>query len=115
MKNINNHKMIGYEEKIINIKKIRKRMNELKSKINKFKENVEEEIMKFRKVAECIEKFYNINNELLNYYEKNKSQNYQKLTNLENINKSINKEITNIINNYSYGYNLNKMIYLYNE
>jgi len=110
-----NHKMIGYEEKIINIKKKRKRMNELKSIINKFKENVEEEIMKFRKVAECIEKFYNINNKLLNYYEKNKSQNYQKLTNLENINKSINKEITNIINNHCYGYNLNKMIYLYND
>ena len=110
-----NHKMVGYEEKIINIKKIRKRMNQLKSTINKFKENIEEIIMKFRKVTECIEKFYNINNDLLNYYEKNKSQNYEKLTNLDNINKSINNEIKNIINNYSYGLNLNKMLYLYNN
>ena len=83
-----NHKMVGYEEKIINIKKIRKRMNELKSTINKFKENIEEAIMKFRKVTEYIEKFYNINNYILNNYEKNKSQNYQKLINIDNINKS---------------------------
>ena len=110
-----NHKMVGYEEKIINIKKIRKRMNELKKTINKFKENIEEIIMKFRKVAECIEKFYNINNDILNYYEKNKSQNYEKLINLDNIKKNINNEIKNIINNYSYGHNLNKMLYLYNN
>ena len=36
-----NHKMLNYEEKIINIKKIRNRMNELKKTINKFKENIE--------------------------------------------------------------------------
>ena len=112
------HKMIGYEEKIINIKKIRERMDELKNMINKFKENIEETIMKFRKVVEYIEKFYNLDNELyniLNYYEKNKDVNYQKLINLNNINDSINNEIKNIVNNYSYGQNLNKLLYLYNN
>ena len=113
-----NHKMVGYEEKIINIKAIRKRMNELKNMINKFKENIEETIMKFHKVIEYIENFYNLNNDLyniLNYYEKNKNVNYQKLINLNNINENINNEIKNIINNYSYGHNLNKLVYLYNN
>ena len=112
------HKMIGYEEKIINIKKIRERMDELKNMINKFKENIEEIIMKFRKVVEYIEKFYNFDNDLyniLNYYEKNKDVNFQKLINLNNINDSINNEIKNIINTYSYGQNLNKLLYLYNN
>jgi len=112
------HKMIGYEEKIINIKKIRERMDELKNMINKFKENIEEIIMKFSKVIEYIEKFYNFDNDLyniLNYYEKNKDVNFQKLINLNNINDSINNEIKNIINTYSYGQNLNKLLYLYNN
>ena len=112
------HKMIGYEEKIINIKKIRERMDELKNMINKFKENIEEIIMKFRKVVEYIEKFYNFDNDLyniLNYYEKNKDVNFQKLINLNSINDSINNEIKNIINTYSYGQNLNKLLYLYNN
>jgi len=59
--------------------------------------------------------FYKINNDILTNYEKSKNRNYMSLLNLNTINESIKSEISKIIDNYSYGYNLNGLLYLYSE
>ena len=110
-----NHKIVLYEDKIIDIKKLRKKMNEFKDVINKFKLNLEEIINKFKKIMKNMDTIYNINNDILSNYEKNKSSNYKLLLNLNYIDEYIGNEIDNIRYEYDYGYNLNKLLYLYSE
>ena len=110
-----NHRVESYENKLIDIKKMRILMNNLKASINKFKMNLEEIIKKFKKLQENLDLYYNINNNILNDYEKNKNINYNVLISLSNINNNIAEEISKIIGEYSYGNNLNTLLYLYNE
>ena len=65
-----NHQIILYQDEIIDIKKLRKKMTEFESTIIKFKVNLEEAMNKFKKIMENMDIVYNINNNLLNYYEK---------------------------------------------
>ena len=59
---------------------------------------------------------YNINNNILNNYEKNtKNRNYILLLNLNNINKYIENELNKIKVKYNYGYNLDQILNVYNE
>ena len=90
-------------------------MNEFENVINKLKINIEEIINKFKKIIENMDIIYNINNNILNNYEKNKNINYKLLLNLKSIDKYIEDEIWNIRNKYSYGYNFDKLLYLYGE
>ena len=59
--------------------------------------------------------YYNINNNIINNFEKNKNRNYNLLINLNNINTNIEDEINKLKYEYSYGYNLNSLLYLYSE
>ena len=59
--------------------------------------------------------FYNINNNLLNFYKKTGNINNILSFNLNIMNDVLDKEINNIRYKYDYGNNLNKMIYLYSE
>ena len=110
-----NHKVINYEEKIIDIKNLRKKMNELKDVINKFKINLESIIIKLKKLEDNLDMFYSINNDIVNNYEKNKNKNYKVLINLNSIKDSINKELDKLKDDYNYGFNLNSLLYLYTE
>ena len=110
-----NHKQIPYEDNLLDIKKLREKMDNLNTTINKFKANLEEIINKFKKLQENLDLYYNINNNIINNYEKNKKRNYNLLVNLNNINKNIDSEISKLLYEYNYGNNLNKLIYLYNE
>ena len=110
-----NHKIILYQDKIIDIKNLRKKMNEFKDIINKFKLNLEEILNKFKKIMKNMDILYNINNDILSKYEKNKNRNYKLLSNLNFMDKYIEKEIKNIKYEYDYGNNLNKLLYLYTE
>ena len=68
-----------------------------------------------KKIIENIDIFYNINNELLNFYEKTHKINYILSLNLKVVDNAIDKEIDKIRFEYNYGNNLNKMLYLYSE
>ena len=110
-----NHQIILYQDEIIDIKKLRKKMTEFESTIIKFKVNLEEAMNKFKKIMENMDIIYNINNNLLKYYEKNKDRNYKLLINIKNMEQYINEELNCIAGEYDYGNNLNKLLYLYNE
>ena len=110
-----NHILDTYEDKLKEIKDLRKKMNYLKRVINKFKENLEETMLKMKKIMEYMDIYYNINNYILSIYESNDKINYNKSKNIDNINTSITKELDNLKNIYNYGFNLNKISYLYNE
>ena len=58
---------------------------------------------------------YNINNDIINNYEINKNRNYYLLINLNNINNEIDNEINKLINEYNYGNNFSKILFLHNE
>ena len=109
------HKTLSHSNILIDIKKLRNKMNDLRNTINKFNENIKEIIKKFNKTMEYMEMYYNINNKILNDYENNKNRNYNILLNLNGINDSIKNEIDNIKNKYGYGYNLNRILYIYSD
>ena len=109
------HKTLSHSNILIDIKKLRNKMNDLRNTINKFNENIKEIIKKFNKTMEYMEMYYNINNKILNDYENNKNRNYNILLNLNEINDSIENEIYNIKNKYGYGYNLNRILYIYSD
>ena len=60
-------------------------MNKLRLKINDFKCEIKEIIIKFNKVISNLETYYNITNNIINNYNENK-KNYQILTSINNIN-----------------------------
>ena len=109
------HKIISYEDIIIDTKILRKSLNFLKKGINKFKKNLEEIIKKFKKIIENMELYYNINDKIIKKYEMNKKRNYNLLISLKNIKDSSDEEINNIKDYYMFGTNLNGMLYLYND
>ena len=111
----NNHKTIYYEEMIVDINKIRKGINYLRNLIDKFKTNLKEIINKFSKIIEFMDIYYKINISYLDNYEKKKNRNYNLLINVNNIINSFKGEIGIIKNKYDYGYNLNHMLYTYNN
>ena len=110
-----NHKLISYKDRLIDIKELRNKMNNLNMVINKFKMNLEEIINKFKKLQDNLELYSNINNNIINNYELNKNRNFSLLISLKNISNDIDNEIKKLKIGYKYGYNLNKLLYLYNE
>ena len=109
------HKVLLYEDKLIDMKKLRKKMDNLNSVINQVKKNLDEIINKLKKLKENLDEYYNINNNIINNYKNNKKRNYNILVNLSNIDKNIDSEIFKLQREFNYGFNLNKLIYLYTE
>ena len=71
-----NHKIIFYQDKLIDIKNLRLKMNGFENTINKFKTNLEKIKNEFRQIIENMNIIYKINNNLLSVYKKNKNRNY---------------------------------------
>ena len=110
------HKSIGYEEKIIDLKEVREKIDNLKIMINKFKDNIKITIDKLIKIGEYLDKFCNINYTIIDNYENNKdNRNYLSLLNLNYIKQSIDDEINTIKHKYNYGFNINKLLYIYDD
>ena len=110
-----NHKALLYEDISKEIKKSREKVNKLKNVINKFKKNLEEIINKFEQIMNIMDIYYKINNNIITNFEINGIRNNKSLSNLNNISESIDKELHNITYEYDYGFNLNKLLYVYNE
>ena len=102
-----NHKLISYEDELMDIKILRYFMDHLNETINKFKLNLEETINKFKKLQVNLDTYYNISNDILNNYEINKNRNYYLLRNLRNICMDIERETATLVSEYSYGYKVN--------
>ena len=95
-KNHNNN--ILFEDIIPNNDEIKEYMEELRKSIDIFNKNIEEIIYKLIKVKENIEKYYNINKNIIkNYIIKNR--NYEILQNINEINNNNIIEEINKINN----------------
>jgi len=108
------HNIQSYEDKLVDIKYFKSLLNYLDKFINKFKKNLEEAILKFKSIIENLDIYYNLYNDMLNKYEKNKNRNYNFLFNSREIFLS-NEEVAIALNLCNYGYNLNGLLYLYNE
>ena len=105
------HKLISYEDELIDIKELRNKMDNLNKVINKFKKNLEDIINKLKKLQNNLDTYYNINNEILKNYEINKIRYYNLLISLKNINNNINDEIKRLKDEYD----LNQLLDLYNK
>ena len=91
--------LIYFRDILPNKAQSKNNLNELKAKINKYKEKINEIKIIFDKIITSLETYYDINENLLNDYEK-KQKNYQILNNLnvtEKFNNIIIKDINNII------------------
>ena len=88
-------------------------LNKLKKSISIFKNNLKDIIKKLNKVVENMEIFYQINEAIINSYSKDYTY-YEKIQTIIDINNNINKELENI-DDCEYGYNVNKILYLYND
>ena len=108
------HDLISYEKMFLAPKNLRQKMNTFRNTINLLKYNVDEIIMKLKKIVENMNIYYNIYNDILINYENNK-RNYNILSNISNINNHVDDVIRELKDNYSYGYNLGEMLYLYSE
>ena len=88
-------------------------LRKLRNGVNLFNRNLKEIIQKLNKVVENMEMFYKISENIINNYCNNYT-NYSILQNVFDINNNIIKELENI-EECDYGYNINKILYFYNE
>ena len=91
--------LIYFRDILPNKVQLKTNLNELRTKIDKYEEKINEIKNIFDKIIASLEMYYEINNNLLNDYE-NKKKNYQLLNNLnvsEKYNSVIIKDINNII------------------
>ncbi len=96
--NCKKHKIANFVKLIPNITKANNDVKELKDKINKFKNIIDETIKKLKKVKENIDYFYEINIDILNSLNNN-NINYEILYNYNKIDESrIINDINQIIN-----------------
>ena len=107
------HYINSFNELYINENQIKENIKKLKQNLDLFNKNLKEIIHKLNKVVENMAIFYEINENIINNYSSNYT-NYIELLNIYDINNSIEKEIENI-ENTDYGYDINKILYLYNE
>ena len=111
--NHSGHYISSYEELYPDINETYENLRKLKQNIDIFNKNLKEIILKLNKVIDNMEILYNINEKIINNYSNNYT-NYGKVLNIVDINNFIHRELENI-EQYEYGYNINKILYLYNE
>ena len=107
------HFITSFEKINPGINEIFGNLRKLKHNIDIFNNNLKEIIQKLNKVIENMNILYDINENIINSYSDNYT-NYGKILNIIDINNFINKELENL-EEYEYGYNINKILYLYNE
>ena len=89
-----NHNIILYEDIISDKDEIKNKINELRKEIDTFNKNINEIIKKLKKVIDNMEIYYNIyNNIMINY---GKNRNYEILQNIKEINNNIYENINKI-------------------
>ena len=114
-----NHEIIYFGKILSKINNLRENLDELRKNIDKFKEFIDNIIIKFNKVIENMEKYYQINNELINNYFHfidNKNRNYELLANIEGINHDfIINDIQSIIKEDDANNQFNKILIIYNK
>ena len=98
-----------------NYQGIRFKLDQLRVSMNKMNENIKETIKKLGKVMENMERFYNVVNNILLDVEENKMKNYYQKNILKIIIPIIDEELNNIRSKYKYGYNLDQLLYIYND
>ena len=107
------HYITSYNEFNIDMKELNENLIKLKQGKDLFKNNIKDIIQKLNKVMENIEIFYQISENIINSYSSDYT-NYTSLLNIFDMNNIISKELENI-ENCDYGYDINKLFYLYNE
>ena len=93
--------LIYYRDILPNKNLIKNQINELRANINSFKEIIQEFINWLNKIIKDLEIYYNINNDIINNFEK-KNRNFQLLKNINEIinnNKNILEDLKIIKNN----------------
>ena len=109
------HNNISYGEMIPNDNKINEYLKELRTSIDILKNNIEEIKNKLDKVIENLEIYYQINNDIINKYEK-KNRNYEILQNIIEINNNnILDEINKINNDNDLNNKTNNILNIYNK
>ena len=111
--NHQNHFISSYEDLNPDINELYENLRKLKQNIDIFNDNLKEIILKLNKVLENMNMLYDLNESIINSYSNNYT-NYGKIINIVDINNFINRELENL-EEYEYGYNINKILYLYNE
>ena len=94
------HKIISYLNIIPNMDNIKNKIKELKDIIDRFSNNIDDLINSVINIKTNLEKYYTINNNILNNYNV-KNRNYEilnNLNNIDNINNIIINDLKNIIN-----------------
>ena len=110
------HNLISFGKLFPKQKKLNYFLQELKGKIDKFKDDINQIIMKLKKVSDNFETFYNINESIIKNFSQDKL-NYETLYNINNINNnnSIINDINNIINDNNINNKFNKILDIYNK
>ena len=93
----------------------KKLLRELRKELNKFNENINEIINKLNIVMKNFETYYNIYNSILLFLENNNIMNSYQSSNLGNYYNSVLLELDKIRQEYDYGNNINKLLYMSNE
>ena len=107
------HYISDFKSLFPNYNEINEKLGKLREKIDIFNNNIKEIIKKLEKVTENMEILYNITENIVKSYN-SRYTNFDTLLNVIDVNKFIEKELENI-EDYDYGNNINKILYLYNE
>jgi len=108
-----NHEIISYGKIFPNIENIKMKRNELKEKIDKLKNDINEMLNILITTIENIEYYYSILNDIINNYNK-KKVNYEILYSINNIyNNNILKDIDDIINDNNINNKFKKIYDIY--
>ena len=109
------HKLISHKDMIPKIEEIKNKMEEVKNIIDKFNKNIDEIILLFQIIKNKNEKYYTINNDILNNFDIN-NRNYESLKNISVVNNINNNEVVNsikdVINDNDINENIIKIIKL---
>ena len=110
----NSHKIIHFSKILPNIDELKKKINEIRNIIDKFKENIRDVAEKeiFNKIMKSLESYYKIFNDIINNYDINYI-NYEILNNLNEFNddNSFINDLNDIINEDNNNKKNNKIKY----
>ena len=111
----NNHNIISYRKIFPNINETKEEMEKFTTLIENLKNNIKQIITILNNTLFCIEKYYNINYNIINNFEI-QNKNYQVLQNINEVKNNIKMNIfNNILNENNIGYKFEKIFHIYNQ